>query len=154
MLCLSHMKAIFQSFFLNKFLKTCCFVLKLSPQNADNRILHCFRALKFQNFLGQNAPGQTLPSPSRRGLAAPCCWNSQLLYSNLLATSIFIETPASGFPWASSPLAFYLDFLVFFFVHHHGKTINCTELSIHPYLQECVPLPLETYDIYIVINNL
>ena len=101
MLCLSHMKAIFQSFFLNKFLKTCCFVLKLSPQNVDNRILHCFRALKFQNFLGQNAPGQTLPSPSRRGLAAPCCWNSQLLYSNLLATSIFIQTPVWGTFFAS-----------------------------------------------------
>ena len=96
LLCLSHMKAIFQSFFFYRFLKTRCFVLKFSPQNADNRILHCFRALKFQNFLGQNAPGQTLPSPSRRGLAAPCCWNSQLLYSNLLATSIFIETPVWG----------------------------------------------------------
>ena len=126
------------------------FYPQFSPQNAENRILGLWNFKIFWISM----PPDSLPHPIRkRGLTAPC-WYSQLLYSNLLATSIFIETPASGFPWASSPLAFYLDFLVFFFVHHHGKTINCSELSIDPYLQECVPLPLETYDIYIVINNL
>ena len=56
-----------------------------------------FGALKFQNFLGQNAPGQTLPPPPRRGLTAwPCCWNSQLLYSNLLTWG---SRPWYGMVW-------------------------------------------------------
>ena len=60
-------------------------------KSPDYWNLH-FRALKFQNFLRQNTPR---PSPSplqKRGPTAPC-WYSQLLYSNLLATSTFIETP-------------------------------------------------------------
>ena len=39
-------------------------------------------------------PRPPLP-PRKRGLTAPC-WYSWLLYSNLLATSIFIETPEDG----------------------------------------------------------
>ena len=34
--------------------------------------------------------------PRRRGLTAPC-WYSRLLYPNLLATSIIIETPVHAF---------------------------------------------------------
>ena len=53
-----------------------------------------FRDLKFQNFPGKNVPRP--PPPSRkRGLTAPC-WYSWLLDSNLLATSIFIETLKMG----------------------------------------------------------
>ena len=35
------------------------------------------------------------PFPLKRRLMAPC-WYSRLLFSNLLATSIFIETPGNG----------------------------------------------------------
>ena len=42
--------------------------------------------MKFKNFSGAD------PSSLRRGRMAPC-WYSRLLYSNLLGTSIFIETP-------------------------------------------------------------
>ena len=122
-------------------IKNTLFCPQFSPQNAENRILGLWN---FKLFWVSTPPDPLL-LPRKRGLMAPC-WYSRLLYSNLLATSIFIETTASGFPWASSPLTFYLDFL--FFVHYHGKTINWTELSIHPYLQEWVPLPLETNDNY------
>ena len=107
-LCFSHINAIFQSFFHKFFLglrwiclsaKVCnlvfiicslivgidCVTDKLKatfswmkdtlfcPQiYSPERWKSHFRALKFQNFLGQNAPTS---------------------YSNLLATSIFIETP-------------------------------------------------------------
>ena len=81
--------------FFTSFLKNAVLSSNLVP-TILNCILPCFRALKFQNFLGQNAPGQTLPPPSGRGIKAPCCWYSQLLYWNLLATSIFIETPIWG----------------------------------------------------------
>ena len=69
--------------------KTCSSVLSLVPGTLEI----AFRALKFKNFLGEHAP-----DPLRnRGLTAPC-WYSQLLYSNLLATStkIIIENPATS----------------------------------------------------------
>ena len=43
--------------------KTHSFVLKFSPQNAEN---HIFRALTFQNFWGQNA-FRPSPLPTRKG---------------------------------------------------------------------------------------
>ena len=70
--------------------KTHSFVLKFSPQNAENRI---FRTLKFQNFLGQNVLRSPLP-PLEKGTNSPLLIQSVTL-SKPLATSIFIETPGS-----------------------------------------------------------
>ena len=80
------MKAIFESFFFfTSFLKHAFLSSDLVPRMLTIVFCTAFGALKFQNFLEQNAPGQTLPPPPRRGLTPwPCCWNSQLLYSNLL----------------------------------------------------------------------
>ena len=126
------------------------FYPQFSPQNAENRILGLWNFKIFWISM----PLDPLPHPIRkRGLTAPC-WYSQLLYSNLLATSNFYWNPCQWLPLGFLAIIFLFRFSCFFFVHHHGKTINCSELSIDPYLQECVPLPLETYDIYIVINNL
>ena len=50
-----------------------------------------FRALKFQNSLGHNAPRPPPPPPLRKGTNGSVGYP---LYSNLLATSIFIEIPA------------------------------------------------------------
>ena len=61
-------------------------VLKFSPQNAENRILELW---SFKIF---SICAQTPSPPRKRGLTASC-WYSRLLYSNLLATSISIETP-------------------------------------------------------------
>ena len=68
--------------------KTCSFVLKFIPQNAENRILELWN---FKIFQARTCP-DPLPPPRKRGPTAPC-WYSRLLYSNLLATSTFIETP-------------------------------------------------------------
>ena len=61
--------------------KTRSFVLKFSSQKAANCIL---------GLWGRMRPDALFP-PKRRGLTPPC-WYCQLLDSNLLATSIFIET--------------------------------------------------------------
>ena len=60
-----------------------------------------FRALKFQNFLGHNAP-RAPPPPQRKGTNGSVGYP---LYSNLLATSIFIEIPAWKHSLLSSLLA-------------------------------------------------
>ena len=66
----------------HSWIKNTLFCSQFSPKHWKSH----FRALKFQNFLRGGDP------PRRRGLTAPC-WYSLLLYSNLLATSIIIETP-------------------------------------------------------------
>ena len=68
--------------------KNALFRFKFSPQNTENRILGLW---KFKIFWGSLPPETPLP-PQKRGPMAPC-WYSRLLYSNLLATSIIIETP-------------------------------------------------------------
>ena len=72
------------------------FVLKFIPQNAKNRILGLWN---FKTFWARTCPDPLTPSPPplprKRGPAA-ACWYSRLLYSNLLATSIFIESPLKG----------------------------------------------------------
>ena len=62
-------------------------------QNAENRILGLWRC----KIVWGRTRSDQLP-PRKRGLTAPC-WYSLLLYSNLLATSVFIETP--DLYWAS-----------------------------------------------------
>ena len=69
-------------------MKTRSFVLKFNPQKAENRILGLW-SVKISHSRTRLDP--VFP-PKRRGLTAPC-WYSRLLDSNLLATSIFIETP-------------------------------------------------------------
>ena len=63
------------------------FAVNLVPESWKSH----FRALKFQNFLSMEHAATSDP-PRGTGLLAPC-WYSGLLYSNLLATSIIIETP-------------------------------------------------------------
>ena len=58
-------------------------------QNAENCII--FRAFNFLNFLGKHVNPPPSPPPRIQGLTSPFCY-SQFLYSNLLATAIFIET--------------------------------------------------------------
>ena len=59
------------------------FYTQFSPLNAGNRLFGlCNIILKFSE-------GAYLQTP----LENVDCWYSRLLYSNLLATSIFIETP-------------------------------------------------------------
>ena len=70
--------------------KTHSFVLKFSPQNAEDRILGLW---KFKKFLGQNTPKPPPHPPRKRGLMALCSY-SWLLYSNLLATSSFYWNPS------------------------------------------------------------
>ena len=60
---------------------------QFSPRNTGNLILG-LRNSKI--FWGSTPPDP----PRRRGLTAPC-WYSRLLYPNLLATSIIIETPGN-----------------------------------------------------------
>ena len=62
---------------------------QFSPRNTGNLILG-LRNSKI--FWGSTPPDP----PRRRGLTAPC-WYSRLLYPNLLATSIIIETPVHAF---------------------------------------------------------
>ena len=69
-------------------MKTRSFVLKFNPQKAENRILGLWN-VKISH--SRTCLDPIFP-PKRRGLTAPC-WYSWLLDSNLLATSIFIETP-------------------------------------------------------------
>ena len=57
-----------------------------SPLNAKNRLLALWN---FKIFWGSMPPDTT----GKSGLLAPC-WYSRLLYLNLLATSVFIETSA------------------------------------------------------------
>ena len=73
------MKTIF-SWMKNRF-----FCSQFSPQNTGNHNLGFWNS----KILGGSMPPDP---PGRRGLIAPC-WYSQLLYSNLLATSVIIETP-------------------------------------------------------------
>ena len=73
-------------------MKTRSFVLKFNPQKAENRILGLWN-VKISHSRMRLDP--VFP-PKRRGLTAPC-WYSRLLDSNLLATSIFIETPGYVF---------------------------------------------------------
>ena len=73
-------------------MKTRSFVLKFNPQKAENRILGLWN-VKISHSRTRLDP--VFP-PKRRGLTAPC-WYSRLLDSNLLATSIFIETPGYVF---------------------------------------------------------
>ena len=70
-------------------MKTRSFVLKFSPQKAENRI---FRALKFQNFLGRNALRPFPPPFLEKGTNGPLLIQSVTLFKPL-ATLIFIETP-------------------------------------------------------------
>ena len=58
------------------------FYTHFSPLNAENLLLGL---CNFNIFWGRMPPD----TPENVD-----CWNSWLLYSNLLATSIFIETPA------------------------------------------------------------
>ena len=70
-------------------IKNTLFCPQFSPQNAESRILGLWNFTVFW----ESSPRDLLP-PRKRGLTAPC-WYSRLLYSNLLAISIFIsETPA------------------------------------------------------------
>ena len=68
------------------------FCPQFSPQNTENRII-AFYGIEISPFSGHVPNTPPPPLPRKRGLMAPF-WYSQLLYSNLLATSIFIETPA------------------------------------------------------------
>ena len=72
-------------------IKNKLFFPQVSPQNSEIRILGLWN---FKIFWG-SMPPDPLP-PRKRGLTAPC-WYSRLLDSNLLATSIFIETPGYVF---------------------------------------------------------
>ena len=69
---------------------------QFSPQSARNCILGLWN---FKIFRG------SMPPDSSRGTGlTPPCWYSRVLYSNLLATFIFTETPAKGYnirAWAS-----------------------------------------------------
>ena len=47
--------------------------------------------MKFQNFVVKQVPQPPPPSPLQKGTNSPL-WYSQLLYLNLLDTSMFIET--------------------------------------------------------------
>ena len=60
------------------------FCTQFTAQNAGNCILGYWN---FEIF-----KGCTPPDPSRRTGVKTSFWHSQLLFSNLLATSIFIET--------------------------------------------------------------
>lgn len=64
------------------------FCPQFSSENAENRILWLWNLSVFW----RNTPLAPLPHPRKRGLTAPS-WYSRLLCSNLLAASIYIETP-------------------------------------------------------------
>ena len=66
-------------------MKNTLFCPQFSPQNAENRIL----GLSLFKFSGEARHLAPLPP---QGLTCPF-WYSRLLYSILLAISIFIETP-------------------------------------------------------------
>ena len=86
--------------------KTRSFVLKFNPQKAENRMLGLWN-VKISH--SRMRPDPIFP-PKRRGLTAPCSY-SWLLDSNLLATSIFIETPGYVFElkWQYSLLCYLLS---------------------------------------------
>ena len=65
------------------------FCTQFSAQNAGNRILGHWNVEIFKGCMP--------PVPSRRREVKASFWYSRLLFSNLLATSIFIETPACWF---------------------------------------------------------
>ena len=76
-------------------LKNTLFCSQFSPQNTENRIL---RVWNFAVFWGSTTPD---PLPlEKKGITATY-WYSQLLYSNLLVTSIFIEIPDTAGDTAS-----------------------------------------------------
>ena len=87
-------------------MKTCSFVLKFNPQKAENHILGLWNVKISHSRI---RPDPIFP-PKRRGLTAPC-WYSRLLDLNLLATSIFIETPGYVFElkWQYSLLCYLLS---------------------------------------------
>ena len=70
-----------------------------TPQNAENRML---RHWNFNIFWGRAHPETTPPPPApERGTDGPLLIQSLLLYSNLQASSIIIETPGiSPVLWA------------------------------------------------------
>ena len=61
------------------------FSTQFSPLNAGNRLLGFCNVKIFWGSMPQTP------------LENVDCWYSRLLYSNLLATSIFIETPVNPF---------------------------------------------------------
>ena len=68
---------------------------QFSPQNAENRIIFLWRGgggVEISKFSREAPPLSPHPPPRKKGLMAPC-WYNELLFSNLLATSIYIETP-------------------------------------------------------------
>ena len=75
------MKAIFS------WKKNRLYCSQFSPRKTGNLILVLWN---YKIFRGARRPDP----PRRRGLTAHC-WYSRLLYSNLLATSIIIETPGN-----------------------------------------------------------
>ena len=66
--------------------KNTLFHTQFSPQNAWNRILGFWN---FKAFWGSMPP-----EPLEVRIKTPC-WDSQVFYSNLLATSIIIEIPVA-----------------------------------------------------------
>ena len=71
---------------------TCSFILKSGPPNAENHIL----GLEISQFSEAQRPPKASLLPLKRGLTVSG-WHSRLIYSNLAATSIFIETPGTLF---------------------------------------------------------
>ena len=69
-------------------MKNKVFCPQLSPQKAENRILGLWN---FKIFWGTTSLPRHPPPLRKTGLMAHC-WYSRLLYSNLLATSLFIES--------------------------------------------------------------
>ena len=131
--------------FLN--LKNTLFCTQFSSQNAGNHILGLWNFKIFRGSMPQ--------TPSRdTGLMAPCwqlCWYSQVLYSNLLATSIIIETPVDT--------TFYWTEYIKLARHDHVcqnrlkyLTEPCIQrlLTILPCLTEKVPLSYTFYLLMVV----
>ena len=81
---------------LNYFWKSHSSVLNFSPQNAENRILGYWNFKIFWSGTHPNPPPP--PLPKKKGTNGPLLILSRLLYSNRLATSILIESPADFLP--------------------------------------------------------
>ena len=69
-------------------MKHTLFCRQFCPQNAENRILGLLNFKPFE----KHVPRQFPPPHLQKGTNDPL-WYSRLSYSNLLGTSIFIETP-------------------------------------------------------------
>ena len=80
----SWMKASFS------WMRDTLFCQQFSPQNAESCIFGLWNVKIFWGSI----PPNPLPHHRKSRLMAPC-WYSRLLYSNLPANSIFIETPDS-----------------------------------------------------------